>query len=65
MQPGGAKRRSVVHNVVLNPQGGAQHRSHKPRQTDRHTDRQAHRQTGTQTDGTLENIYRRYGFITY
>ncbi len=35
IQPGGPRRRSVVHNIVLYPRGGAQHRSHKPRQTDK------------------------------
>ena len=34
-QPGGAQRRSAVHNVVWYPRGGAQRSSHKPRHTDR------------------------------
>ncbi len=33
-QLGGAQCRSVVHNVVLYPQGGSQRRSHKSRQMD-------------------------------
>ncbi len=36
MQLIGAQRWSVVHNVFLYWSGGAQHRSHKPRQTHRH-----------------------------
>ncbi len=36
-QPGGAHRRSVVHNVALYPRAGAQHRSHKPKKAGRQT----------------------------
>ncbi len=34
-QLGGAHRRSMVHNIVLYPRGGAQHSFHKPRWTNR------------------------------
>ncbi len=34
-QVGGAQHRSVVHNIVLYCWSGAQHRSHKPGQTDK------------------------------